>query len=58
MLLKVTSTQIKQNTSWEASINIKKNFFLIHLHSSTIVYIRLEPSSSPLVYIRLESRLV
>ena len=49
--------QIKEHLSRVESINIilKKNFFFIHIHSSTLVYIRLHSSgdSSTLVYIRL-----
>ena len=36
--------QIKEHLSWEASINIKKIFFLIRLLSSTFVYTRLKSS--------------
>ena len=36
--------QIKEHLSWEASINIKKNFFLIRLLSSTFVYTRRKSS--------------
>ena len=69
MLLKEKSTQIKKHPSWEDSINIKKKFFLICLHSPTFVYTRLHLSrlvynslassndSSPLVYICLVTRL-
>ena len=57
-----SSTQVKEHPFWEASVNIKKNFFFgsltlvyICLHSSTFVYNRLDSSSDPstLVYIRL-----
>ena len=34
--------QIKEHPSWETSINIKKKFFLILLHLSTFIYIRLD----------------
>ena len=65
MLLREKSTQIQEDPSWEASINIKKNF-LIRLHSSTFVFTRLHSSRlfcdrldlsgdlSTLVYIRLD----
>ena len=41
MLLRKKSTQIKEHTSWEASINIKKIFF----DSFTLVFIRLDSST-------------
>ena len=58
-----SSTQVKEHPFWEASINIKKNYFLIRLHLSTSVYNRLvtrlqsSSDSSTLVYIRLVTRL-
>ena len=46
MILREKPTQIKEHPSWEASINIKKKRFVyISLHSSTLVYIRLNSSS-------------
>ena len=41
MLLREKSTQIQEDPSWEASINIKKKFF----DSFTLIYIRLHSST-------------
>ena len=69
MQLREKSAQIKDYPFWEASINIKKKFFLIRLHLSTFVYTRLHLSrlaynrldlssnSFSLVFIRLVTRL-
>ena len=40
MLLREKSMQIKEHTSWEASINIKKSFLDLY----TLLYIRLHLS--------------
>ena len=45
MQLREKSAQIKDYPFWEASIDIKKKFFLIRLHSSTFVYTRPHSSS-------------